>query len=120
MRIVLCLVLLCAAFGCGKTERVPARSIQELSSVAVPPPPDVGDVNNFQACKATPRRTLSQSEACRIEALRKRCLPADDCLVTCMSSPDVERLVGGCEHVCFSYLHAMPPPPEGLAYCDKN
>lgn len=92
----------------------------ELPSVALPPPPDVGDIAAFQGCKAVPRRALSPTELCQIDVLRKRCLPADDCFVTCISSPDARRLGGGCAHACLSYLHKSWSEPKGYADCGPD
>lgn len=85
--------------------------------VSVPPPPDVGDVKNFHSCMALPRRKLADKEVCQIDRLRRRCLPSDDCLITCLSSPDSQKVGGGCDHVCFSYLHKKFVPPDGYGDC---
>lgn len=92
----------------------------QVGQQVVPPPPDVGNVIKFMSCKATPRRALSDEEQCRIESLSARCLPADDCMVQCLSSPDGPRVLGGCEHVCFQALHIRPPDSPGLADCAKR
>jgi hypothetical protein len=89
------------------------QSASGHSAISVPPPPVVGDLNQFGSCSAKPERTLTDSEKCQIEKLTSRCLPADDCMVQCISSRDGIKVGGGCEHVCFSGLHARPPfPPE--------
>lgn len=120
VKIVLCALIMTLAAGCGRTDGISADPDQELPSVAVPPPPDVGDIAAFQGCEAVPRRTLSSTELCQVGVLRKRCLPADDCLVTCIGSPDARRLEGGCAHACFSYLHKSWSEPKGYADCGQG
>lgn len=83
----------------------------------VPPPPDVGTVTRFKSCSIDLRRTVNESEKCQIEKLSARCLPADDCMVQCLSSPDGVKVGGGCEHVCFSGLHIRPPSPPKWSEC---
>ncbi|ALN90597.1 hypothetical protein [Lysobacter gummosus] len=84
-----------------------------------PPPPDTGDIAHFHACKAPPRRTLSERERCQIEKLAARCTPADDCLVSCLASPDADKVGGRCVHTCFSGVHRGEPRPAGFADCDS-
>lgn len=73
----------------------------DVPMVSIPPPPDVGDVALFSSCKALPRKALTSKEVCQIERLRKSCSPSNDCLVTCLSSPDALKVGGGCDHVFF-------------------
>ena len=80
---------------------------------------DIGDVAHFQSCKAPIRRSLSDYEMCLRDALANRCSPADDCLVTCISSPQGHLVGGGCAHVCFSSLHSSEPPPADIHKCDE-
>lgn len=116
---LLLVILLCIA-GCAQDRNETARQVDTVgdkASVSVPPLPDVGDVNKFYSCKALPRRKLTDKEVCQINRLKQRCLPSDDCLVTCLSSPDALKVSGGCEHVCFSYLHKESAPPGGYGDC---
>ena len=80
-------------------------------------PPDIGLVGSFLSCKAKPMRALTSEEKCRIKKLSARCLPADDCLVSCIVSRDGNNVGGGCEHVCFSALHDPVTPLIGLDDC---
>lgn len=82
-----------------------------------PPPPNVGAITEFQSCSVAPSRELDSREKCQIEKLAARCLPADDCLVQCLSSADGKKVGGGCEHVCFAGLHRRPPNPPGWSEC---
>ena len=118
---VIAILLFISAAGCAQEEgkENPSVVASEVATVPVSPPPDVGDVNVFNSCKAFPRRTLTSKEACQIEHLRKTCSPADDCLVTCLNSPDALRVAGGCNHVCFSYLHKDSPLPKEFPECSK-
>lgn len=114
------LVLFFCITGCaqdGADTAGPVDVVGGKALISVPPPPDVGDVNNFHSCMALPRRKLEGKEACQIDRLKRRCLPSDDCLITCLSSPDASKIGGGCEHVCFSYLHKKSGPPEGYSDC---
>lgn len=114
------LVLLLCIAGCAQDRNETARQVdgvRNTTSASVPPPPDVGDVNKFHSCKALPRRKLTEKEVCQIDRLKRRCLPSDDCLVTCLSSPDALKVGGGCEHVCFSYMHKESALPEGYGDC---
>ncbi|ALN64749.1 putative lipoprotein [Lysobacter antibioticus] len=109
-----------SAVGCGGT---PAPSDATASAAAdpfVPAPPDVGDVGRYHACKATPRRALSERERCEIAALATHCSPANDCLVSCLSSPGGVNVGGGCWHVCFSGMHRDEPAPPGFAECERS
>lgn len=85
-----------------------------------PPPPDVGTLTQFKSCSIALKRTINESEKCQIEKLSARCLPADDCMVQCLSSPDGVKVGGGCEHVCFSGLHTRPPSPPKWSECFKG
>lgn len=87
------------------------------SSALVPPPPSVGNVNKFEFCKARPEKPLSASEKCQIKKLSARCLPADDCMIQCISSRDGQSVGGGCEHVCFSGAYVQPPLPPDWKAC---
>lgn len=93
------------------------RESEQVNQAPIPPPPDVGRITTFMSCKAVPRRILSSHEQCLIKALSSRCLPADDCLVQCLSSPGALRVRGGCEHVCYQALHVRPPDPPGMVGC---
>ena len=85
---------------------------------ALPPPPDVGSIERFDSCEARPRRALSAREQCQIEKLVARCTAADDCLVSCISSPHGSQVGGGCGHVCFSGPHRSEPKPPGWNECN--
>lgn len=118
---IIAIFLFIFATGCVQEEGKEHRSVvaSEAVTVPVPPPPDVGNVNVFNSCKALPSRTLTSKEACQIEHLRNSCSPSNDCLVTCLNSPDALKVVGGCSHVCFSYLHKDSPLPEEFSECSK-
>lgn len=117
-----CLVLVFGVVaGCSLEPDVAADP--QTSDVAAvrpppPPPPDVGDIGEFHSCQAKPRRGLSPREQCQIEKLAARCTPADDCLVSCITSPDGYKAGGGCSHVCFFGPHQGEPRPPGWAACD--
>jgi len=81
-------------------------------------PPDVGGVDKFLSCRAIPRREISAREECQIEKLSARCTVADDCLVSCITSPQGHKVGGGCEHVCFYGLHPEESKPPGWGECD--
>ena len=85
-------------------------------SVAIEPP-DVGSVSTYNQCKADPRRGLSVREKCQIEKLSARCTAADDCLVSCIASPQGHQVGGGCSHVC-SGQHRGESKPPGWNECD--
>jgi len=72
-----------------------------------PPPPDVGQIGQFLACSAKPRRELSARERCEVEAFRSRCTALDDCYVSCINSPDGVRGGGRCAHVCTFGPHGV-------------
>lgn len=113
----LCVVLgFSVVAGCS-VEQGPVASA-DAAAAPPPPPPDVGDIGRFLACKAEPRRELSARERCQVEALAARCTPADDCLVSCIASPDGHRVGGGCSHVCSFGPHRGEPRPPGWAGCD--
>lgn len=109
--------------GCSVESDVAAGS-QTSNAAAVrlppplPPPPDVGDIGEFHSCQAKPRRALSAREQCQIEKLAARCTPADDGLVSCITSPEGYKAGGGCSHVCFFGPHQGEPKPPGWAECD--
>jgi hypothetical protein len=105
--------------GCSQDESKERHSlgVSDAATVTTPAPPDVGDVTVFNSCKALPRRELTSKEACQIEHLKRVCSPSSDCLVTCLNSPDALKVGGGCNHVCFSYLHKDSPPPEQFPEC---
>jgi hypothetical protein len=63
---------------------------------------DYGPILQSLNCQAPVRRELSVSDKCVIDSLKKNCTRAADCMVTCISSPDGERVGGGCFHICFS------------------
>ena len=84
-------------------------------------PMDYGDLTRYNACKAAPRRALTQSDVCAIDLLSQDCTPAADCLVTCESSPDGNKVGGGCWHVCFSPVtgHKWSSRPDiDFSKCD--
>jgi TonB family protein len=86
------------------------------------PPPQVGGVERFQACAAQPPpgATLTAEERCQVDLLRTRCSPADDCLVTCLTSTAAPDLGGGCAHVCFNgprHRETAWTPPPGWSGC---
>jgi len=108
------------AVGCGGTPAPSTTAAPAAADPFVPPPPDVGDVGRYRACKATPRRALSERERCQIAALVAHCSPANDCLVSCLSSPGGEKVGGGCGHVCFSVLHRDRQDPPGFAECERS
>lgn len=91
---------------------------QDHSRVSISPP-EVGPVGAFQSCKAKPQREMTKEDECKIQKLSARCLPSDDCLVSCMSSRDGNKVGGGCEHVCFSALHTRVEPPVGIDDCSR-
>ena len=68
-----------------------------------------GDYESWHQCSVKPQPgvVLSARERCEIEKLSARCNAADDCLVTCMSSPDGRNAGGGCWHICFETLHDL-------------
>lgn len=93
---------------------------ERRSGVVAIDPPDMGEVEVFLSCKARPKRALSEKEECMIQKLSARCLPADDCMVSCIASPDGYKVGGGCEHVCFSALHDRVEPPSGWGDCEHG
>ncbi len=101
---------------CVPPERVERGA--KITPPPPPPPPDAGDFGTFHSCKAKPRRELSVREKCQIEELSARCTPADDCLVSCISSTQGQQVGGGCSHVCFFGLHRGESKPPGWAECD--
>jgi hypothetical protein len=105
--------------GCGEAPSPSRATTSTAADPFVPPPPDVGDVTRYQACKARPRRALSQREHCQIATFAAQCNQANDCLVTCLSSPDGDTVGGGCWHVCFSALHRDEPLPPGFDECQR-
>jgi hypothetical protein len=107
---VLVAMTMCFA-GCGQTE-APASSSPRFFA-----PPDVGDVSHFNSCTAKPRRVVSPREACEMKALAARCTPADDCLVSCIASPEGFSVGGACWHVCFSAMHVRGQDPIDWAQC---
>ncbi|MEH6420282.1 hypothetical protein [Pseudomonas sp. CGJS7] len=118
-------LLMLAATACAapdadrpSADATPARPVL-AEPPPPPPPPDVGDLSRYQACKAPPRRALSERERCQIEKLSARCTPGDDCRVTCLSSPDVEKVGGRCGHECGFARDNSGGPAPGLADCDS-
>ncbi|MGO1068486.1 hypothetical protein [Lysobacter sp. CA199] len=112
-------VAACAGPDADRTSTTSTPARETITPPPPPPPPDVGDLSRFQACKAPPRRALSERERCQIEKLSARCTPADDCRVTCLASPDAGKVGGRCGHECgFSHRESKGNPP-GLADCDS-
>jgi len=109
---LLCLAALSVMGAAGAGEPVGKSESRDLRNL------DLGDVEHFNSCRALARRVLSDRERCEVEQLALRCTPADDCLVTCISSPDGHLVGGGCAHVCFSNLHKVEEPPESMYKCD--
>jgi hypothetical protein len=91
---------------------------KKTSNVVAIEAPDVGKIDNFLSCKVGARRSLSAKEECQIKKLSTRCSVADDCLVSCISSPDGSKVGGGCEHVCYQALQAEKNSPLSLKECD--
>lgn len=107
--------------GCGAGSDADAPSPAHTQAPPSPPaPPDVGDIGHFNSCKAEPRRTLSAHEQCQIEKLKARCTKADDCLVSCISSPHGYQQGGGCSHICFYGPHQGEPKPSGWDECSAK
>ena len=73
---------------------------------------DVGAVDRFNACSAEARRPLSKLEQCWITKLSVNCSRYNDCLVTCLGSPDGSNISGGCWHVCRVAHHSEPVPVQ--------
>lgn len=97
MKVAITLVLsLCVMMGCGQNS-----SPEPIADAATPRARDYGDIKNYHACKAEPRRVLSEADKCAIELLSASCTPEADCLMTCESSPDGYKVGGGCHHICF-------------------
>lgn len=109
-------VFVLMAGGCTSKNQGDDSNVADIA----PPPPNVGGVTQFKSCSIDLKRTIDESEKCQIEKLSARCLPADDCMVQCLSSPDGVKVGGGCEHVCFSALHTRPPSPPGWSECFKG
>jgi len=86
------------------------------SSSVNEPRDDIGDLEHFNSCKAVPRRELSPKEQCLIAALTARCTRSDDCLVSCLSSPD-GALGAICNDGCF-FIKRRDPDPPGWSECD--
>lgn len=105
--------------ACQEPGHSPASAAVESPDDS-PAPVDVGNVDVFNSCEAAARRLLSQQERCEIAALSARCTPADDCLVTCLSSPGAQQVAGGCEHVCFSGQHRQASKPSGWLACKAS
>lgn len=116
---VLFVALFALLAGCGMSSNTPP-SAKVLEAVLPPPPPDVGGINQFHSCEAKPRRNLSSREQCQIAKLTARCTAADDCLVSCITSPQGYQVGGGCSHVCFFGPHPGEPKPAGWTECDAS
>jgi hypothetical protein len=118
--LIVAIALACAACKPGAPVQQASTEREATRPPPPPPPPDEGDIGVFHACKAEPRRTLSALDQCQIDALRARCTPADDCLVSCITSPQGHQTGGGCEHACFFGLHQAEPKPSGWNECLKR
>lgn len=103
-----------AAPSAAPTTEKPAPPPPSLS------PPDVGEIDRYLACSATPRRELSLRERCEIEAFKARCSALDDCYVSCISSPDGSFTGGRCAHVCTFGPHRGAPHPAGIDQCEDQ
>jgi len=104
--------------GCAPAPSPPSS----ITSQAPHPPAlpvDQGDVGHFHDCSAEPRRALSVRERCEISALKARCTALDDCLVTCLSSPDGVFLHHGCGGVCTLWRHRPSPLPKAIEACES-
>lgn len=104
--------------GCGIGSNTPSAASPQTEPPPPPPPPDVGDIVRFHSCEAKARRKLSARDQCQIEKLAARCTAADDCLVSCISSPQGYQVGGGCSHVCFFGPHPGEGKPQGWSECD--
>ena len=103
MKILVALLCLIALQGCGKTLTLDEQLDRVSKSPGKPVDPisiDLGPVDRYNHCKAKPRRTLTAQEQCELSMLRSRCSVADDCMVSCLSSPDSIRITHGCSDVC--------------------
>lgn len=94
--------LMMFVFLLGCSDQVQQPLTENISVPRTQVPRDYGDIENYHACQAQPRRELSDLDKCEIEVLSQNCSPAADCLVTCISSPDGYKRGGGCFHVCFN------------------
>lgn len=126
MRILTCALCLFLAAGChknGPPQEVPTESASKQAVIASRSRVrDYGDLKNYHACQAKPRRNLSEQEKCIVKLLAKNCTPQSDCLVTCESSPDGWSIGGDCYHVCFSSITGYEwssRPKVDLGECDK-
>lgn len=121
---LLLLVVVASFFvgGCEGGRGQKSEGYKESQRQAPPPPPPPGDegaIGVYLACKAQPRRELSYQEVCELRCLRTRCTAADDCLVSCLTSPDGYREGGGCEHVCFFGAFSVESKPDCWGECLK-
>ena len=115
---IVCLLLALTLGVCDAPVADPSNSQGAIEATGLPVL-DVGDVDNFNSCNATPRRPLSAQDVCKLEILVKHCTPAADCLVSCISSPDGRQVGGGCEHVCFRGPHDWSERPQSIDKCDS-
>jgi len=118
-RVLYIFAIFAALVGCGIDSKSPSTTASQSAPPPPPPPPDVGDIGQFHSCKAKPRRPLSAREQCQIAKLTARCSAADDCLVSCISSPQGYQVGGGCSHVCFYGPHPGEPRPPEWSECDS-
>ena len=119
MSICICL-LLCACGQDGRGEEVMPAAGRDANREPPPPPPppDVGNIGRYDACRATPRRALSDADRCRIAHYASDCTPAADCMVQCLNSAHGVEVGGGCEHVCGVGPHAWRVMPPAPTHCD--
>ncbi len=98
--------------GCSDEAQQPLTG--KISAPGAQDQRDYGEIENYQACQAEPRRELTDLDKCEIEVLSQNCSPAADCLVTCISSPDGYKRGGGCFHICFNppASHAWKSRPK--------
>jgi len=71
---------------------------------------------------------LSPREVCVLNLHKARCGKDDICIVSCIangmdrvrgSDGRVERIAGGCWHVCSAYRDGQYTVPDGMDRCDK-
>lgn len=104
------LILLVA--GCNNNIQAINGKHGRQNQASMEPHRDFGNIKKHQNCNAPTRKELNESERCAIDLWKKNCTRASDCLITCTSSPDGEKIGGGCFHICFS-------PATGLKWEDQ-
>jgi hypothetical protein len=119
MKIFCVLLSLLILFGCGghkltldeQLARVDNAHGQPVDPISF----DFGPIDRYNHCDARPRRPLTAKEECQLAVLRSRCSKADDCMVSCMSSPDAVRVTHGCSDKC-----PLGSPPLDFSKCESN